>query len=308
VKRPAAPTMLSAFAASLIVACAGCAYRPRNMLKVSAPGNAEGKTAQVTVTVTNVHPEVILPVTMTLVARKSPAMLFSTPSRLAENNYLKPVRAAEVRYLSSLDRIELIQIRTAGVWRRLPDTRYQHPARILLPGQSFTETFDCRLTRGYERHLYCDFRYLRMSGESVIGRLYARQNASEPDADAELHIEAYVRVKETNLSNVDSTPNSYILHRRRPSATETRMVSKRVRTDGTASPPPATGKDEAAPKVLLPQTDPEPKPTDVPPVDDAAKAEAGLADPAGAGEAKTPAAKLGTEPESDGAAKKGAEE
>jgi len=149
-----------------------------------------------------------------------------------------------VRYLSSLDRIELVQMRTAGVWRRMRDTRYQHPAQIILPGQTFTQTFDCRVAEGYERHLCCDFRYLRMSGESVIRRLYARQTPAETNEDADVYSETYVRVDETKLTTIDPTPHHYILHRRRPSASETRLVSVRVKTKGVA---PAATPSPSAP-------------------------------------------------------------
>jgi hypothetical protein len=199
------------------------------MLTVSAPASAvEGQTVQVTVTVNNVHPEPIIPVTTRLAIRSPITTYFKEPSRIAERFYLEPVRAAEVRGLASLNRVEVVQIRMAGVWRRVPDTRYQHPARILLPGQSFTETFECPLNAAQHRRLHCYFRYLRLRTEDITNRLYARDKSADPMSSENRRIEVYSALKKTELMSIDPESRQYILHRLRPSDTQTRIVSQRV--------------------------------------------------------------------------------
>jgi hypothetical protein len=199
------------------------------MLEVAAPASAvEGQSVQVTVTVNNVHPQPIIPVTMRLLIRAPITTYFKAPSRIAERSYLEPVRAAEVRGLASLDRVEAVQIRMAGVWRQVPDTRYQHPARILLPGQSFTETFQCPLNAAQDPRLYCDFRYLRLRTEDITRRLYVRDKVADPTPDANRRVEVYAAVEQTKLISVSAEPRHYILHRRHPAETQTRIVSQRV--------------------------------------------------------------------------------
>ena len=103
--RSAAPATRCVLALLLAVVVQGCTPQPRGMLKVSTPASAlEGQSVQITVTVDNVHPEPIIPVTVRLLIRAPVTTYFKAPSRIAERSYLEPVRAAEVRGLASLDR------------------------------------------------------------------------------------------------------------------------------------------------------------------------------------------------------------
>ncbi|MFP4056113.1 MAG: hypothetical protein ACLF0G_04520 [Candidatus Brocadiia bacterium] len=232
--------------AALAGFAAGCAYQPRRMLRIAATRNVlEGRPARVRVTVKNVLSQPIVPVSLGLHLRRAPGEYFALPRTLAEADYLRPIRATQVRHLPSLNRIEALHIRDAGVWRRVPNSRFLHPARILLPGQSYVETFDCQARRYYRGRLYCDLYYLRLATPQVAGSLYRRAGPETVPPDADRYTEVFTPVEPEQVSPVASPPDRYLLVRPRgPSAQPARLVRKRVPLD--VRPRPFSYHDAAA--------------------------------------------------------------
>jgi hypothetical protein len=116
-RHPASRWLGAALLAGFGLAFWGCVdYVPRGALTIATPpGTLEGQGFEVAVTFTNVHKEPIIPISMALHVRR-PAMEFSgTRQVLAETDYLKPLVAAEIRDMNTLNRIEADQVgRLAG--------------------------------------------------------------------------------------------------------------------------------------------------------------------------------------------------
>lgn len=217
----------------MLAAC----YQPSRLLTVtSSPDILEGQPARVVVTIQNVLPHTIIPISMTLYERRDPTEQFGKRQILGEREFLAALQAAKVRHLTTLNRVEADQVRDAGAWRRVPDTRFLHP-RILFPGQSFAETFEFRAHQGHRTRLYCDLFYYRLDGDEVRGRLYARapDQARKPDKDH--YTDVYTLIAATRLADPAPQPANYLLFRRRvPSPRGTRVVTKRVPLDVRSRP------------------------------------------------------------------------
>ena len=215
--------------AAALLTTFGCAYQPRRVLTItSTPQVVEGQSAKVTVAVKNILPYPIVPVSMNLYARREPTEYFATRHILAELDFLTPLQAAAVRHLTTLNRVEADQVRDAGTWRRLPDTRFLHP-HILAPGGTFARTFEFQAYESYRRILYCDLFYLRLDSEGLRGRVY-KLDASKPrPPKADRYTDVYTRIDETRLDDPNPAPEHYLLFRRRvPSPDLTHTITKRV--------------------------------------------------------------------------------
>jgi hypothetical protein len=207
---------------------AGC-YQPRRVLTIASPPDVvEGQRTRVTVTVQNILPHAIIPVSMTLYARRDPTEQFAPRRVIGDREFLAPLQATKVRHLTTLNRVEADHVRDGGVWRRVPDTRFLHP-RVLLPGQSLAETFDFQALESHRRRLYCDLYYFRLDGDEVRGRLYVRDPSRPRPKDADSYTDVYTLVTSLRGVGVDANPADYILYRRRvPSPQATLVITKRV--------------------------------------------------------------------------------
>ena len=173
--RTARLARLAAVLAPAIV-LAGC-YQPSRLLTVTSnPDILEGQRTRVTIAIQNVLPQAIIPVSITLYERIDPTEQLATRRILADREFLAPLQAAKVRHLTTLGRVEADQVRDAGIWRRVPDTRFLHP-RILLPGQSVAETFEFQAVERHRRSLRCDLYYFRLDSDELRGRLYVRDTS-----------------------------------------------------------------------------------------------------------------------------------
>ena len=215
--------------AALILIAVGCTYQPRRVLTVaSTPQVVEGQNTKVTITVKNTLPYAIVPVSMNLYARSDPTEYFATRRILGEVDYLKPLEAAAVRHLTTLNRVEAQHVRDAGAWRRVPDTRFLHP-RILMHGQSLSQTFDIQAYESYRRILYCDLFYFRLDNEALRDRVYKLDTTKPRPPKADRYTDVYVRIDETHRSDPNPSPKHYLLYRRRvPAPNFTRTITKRV--------------------------------------------------------------------------------
>jgi hypothetical protein len=209
---------------------AGCAYEPKGALVLQPPTSVqEGERAAIGVTVTNVFPEAIIPVSLTLYARTSPTEYFAVRHLVADTQFLDPLRASEVFYLQTLDRIEAVLTRDGQTWRLAPHSRFLHPS-ILLPGQSFTHEFQFQAYASYGRLLMMDFTYLRLSNEEITRNLYVTSDPLVLPAEADHTTQVYHRITAEQLANLDpSEPKRYLLYRpRMPSVQQTHVITKNV--------------------------------------------------------------------------------
>jgi hypothetical protein len=220
------PALLAAFGLAL----SGCAdYVPGRALSFSAPsGVLEGQRSEITVTFTNVHNEPIIPISMALHVRRPPLEYSGTRQVITETDYLKPLMAAEIRDLRTLNRIEADLVGDDGHWTKRPDSRYLHP-RILLPGQTLTETFACQTDPRTQRLLAADFLYYLLSNEIVAGRLYARHQTQNVPPTAEHKTDVYTRIDAKQFTDPSPQPENYLIVRplilTRQSA---RLISERI--------------------------------------------------------------------------------
>jgi len=215
--------------AALATAMGGCAPEARRMLTITSPPTIlEGQRAHVNITVQNIYDEPIVPVSMTLYVRPEPTEYFVVRHLIADIDYYGPLQATEVRHLGTLNRIEADHVRDRGTWRRVPDSRYLHP-RILLPGKSFSETFQFQAYEPYRRLLYCDFYYLPLGDEPTRRRLYVRSGPQTVAPDAERYTEVFNLVDTTAIQDPDPQPEDYLLFRPRGLATmPSRLLTRRV--------------------------------------------------------------------------------
>jgi len=199
--------------AALALAGVGCDQRARSMLSVGVPTVvAEGENTQVTVTVTNSLREPMIPLTLTLYVRPDPAQYLVQQQALGEVEFYKPLQATEVRHHQTLDRIEADHIRDGDQWRHVPDSRFLHP-RILLSGQSVSETFQFQAMQSHRKLLACDLYYVPLSGDRARGRLFLRSKPKEVPPDAERYTEVFTRMDETQFADPNPQPANYVLYR-----------------------------------------------------------------------------------------------
>lgn len=226
-RRSALPVRIVAVLAWPLVV-AGC-YPPRQLVTVtSSPDILEGQRARVTINMQNVLREAIIPVSLTVYERRDPTGQFATRRILVDREFLEPLQAAKVRHLGTLSRVEADQVRDAGAWRRVPDTRLLHP-RILLPGESLAETVTVQAIAAHRRSLYCDFYYFRLSSDEIRGRLFVRDPALDRRRDDDHHTEVYVLADPAQLADADPKPGHYLLYRRRvPKPQAVHILTKRV--------------------------------------------------------------------------------
>jgi hypothetical protein len=211
----------------LVAACTGPDAR---ILAIQTPSDVlEGERAAITVTVKNDFDEPIIPVSLTVYARPSPAEYFIVRHIVSDVNYLQPLQAAEVRHLETLDRIEAYHVRDGDTWRRIPHSRFLHP-HILLPGRSFTQDFAFQAYASYSRLLYADLLYLPLSRESIAKNLYLTHDQVVPPEHRRRHAQTYRRVAPDELEGLDRNPKRYLLYRpHRPDARRPRLLTRRIR-------------------------------------------------------------------------------
>lgn len=214
----------------LVLLLSGCAYPPRRLLSVNTPPEVlEGDRTRITLTVTNVLSTPIIPVSVTLYARQSPAEYFAVRHIVADINYLQPLHAAEVRHLKTLRRIEADHVRDGRAWRRIPHSRFLHP-HIIQPGKSFTQDFEFQAYATYRRLLYVDFFYLRLDSARVAESLYATGEPLPRPPEAERFTQVFHRIAPDQIASLGSNPERYLLHRPHlPDAHSPRLISKAVR-------------------------------------------------------------------------------
>lgn len=197
--------------AALAVGCAACDQQARRVLGVGAPQDVtEGQQVEVTITISNVEAEPIIPLALSLYVRPDPMAYLVARRVLGEVEYYKALQATEVRHLATLDRIEAQHVRDAGEWRRVPDSRFLHP-RVLLPGQTIAETFSFQAMESHRRLLYCDLYYLPWA--AARERVFSRQRPLVVPDDADRYTEVYTRVGEGGLDDPDPQPGNYLLYR-----------------------------------------------------------------------------------------------
>jgi hypothetical protein len=195
----------------------------------SPPEILEGERARITLTVTNILPEPIIPVSVTLYARSSPAEYFAVRHIVADTNYLQPLLAAEVRHLKTLNRIEAHHVRDGGAWRLIPHSRFLHP-HILLPGQGFSQDFEFQAYASYRRLLHVDFFYLRFSNKEIARHLYVTAEPAVKPLGVDRFTQVFHRIEPQELSSPRPDPKRYLLHRPHlPRAQAPRLISKAVR-------------------------------------------------------------------------------
>jgi len=206
--------LVPALCAAVVLALSGCIdYVPGRALTFTTPqGVAEGQRTPISVTFTNVHKEPIIPISMAITVRRQPMEFSGTRNALAETDYLKPLMAAEVRDMRSLNRIEADLVGDDGQWTQKPDSRYPHP-RILLPGQTLTETFDIQADPRTQRLLKAEFLYYLLSNELVAGRLYARHQTQNVPPSADHKTDVYTRIDAAHFTDPNPQPENYLMVR-----------------------------------------------------------------------------------------------
>lgn len=216
--------------AAALATSGGCTFPSRRALKVTCPPTiTEGERTRITLSVTNVHPEPIIPVSVTLYARSSPAEYFAVRHIVADMDYLHPLQAAEVRYLKSLGRIEADHVRDGDTWRRIPHSRFLHP-QILLPGQVFTQDFEFQAYASYGRLLAVDFFYLRLADYRTAQYLYVTSDPLVPPKGVARFTQAYVRISPEQIPTLQVEPARYILYRPHiPNIHSPSILSKSIR-------------------------------------------------------------------------------
>jgi len=218
---------------SLVVvalAVSACDQRARRVLSV-APGERvkEGERVQVAITIKNVYPTPLIPLSLSLYARPDPAEYIVLRQTLGEVEYTRPLQATEVRNLQTLGRIEADHIRDDGQWRHVPDSRFLHP-RILLPGQSLTETFQFQALQSHRKLLACDLYFMTLAGAPGRGRLFVRTKPEAVPPDADRYTEVFSRVDEATLDDPSPQPDKYLLYRpARIHDQPPRLVSRGIR-------------------------------------------------------------------------------
>lgn len=212
--------------------CAACDQRPRGLLSAALPQDvSEGQHAEVTITIKNPFSEPLIPLALCLYVRADPTEYLVHRQTIGEVEYCKPLLATEVRHLQTLDRIEADHVRDEDQWRHVPDSRFLHP-RILLPGQSVSETFSLQAMQSHRRLLYCDLYYLVWGSDRVRGRLFVRTKPDAVPPDAVRYTEVFTRIDESRFDDPDPKPERYLLYR--PARIHDRtpmMVSQEVRLE-----------------------------------------------------------------------------
>jgi hypothetical protein len=197
--------------AAVAVGCAACDGQARRLLSASFPSAlTEGQETQVTIVIKNPGSDPMVPLALSLYVLPDPTEYLVARRKLGEVEYYKPLQATEVRHLQTLDRIEADHVRDGDVWRHVPDSRFLHP-RILMPGQTLSETFAFQAMASHHSLLYCDLYYVPWA--SARGRLFVRTKPQAVPPDAERYTEVFSRVDEAKLGDTDPQAAKYLLYR-----------------------------------------------------------------------------------------------
>jgi len=198
----------------MALAAGACDRTAHRVLTFDAPSQiAEGTDVHLAVHLTNIHPYPIIPLTLTVYARPDATAYLAGRRVIAETRYYTPLEATEVRHHQTLDRIVADHIRDGNHWRHVPFTRFLHP-RVLMPGNTLSETVTFLAIAPYQRDITCAVQYLPLNDERFRARLFVRNSPrGKVPPEADRYTEVFVRLPADQLGDLAAHPSRYLLYR-----------------------------------------------------------------------------------------------